>query len=84
MKDGEATPSPNWVKCGEAQQSRRHRIIVSSGTWLDDLIMFAAQNLLLSEHLFVGGLQNPALSEKMAMVQEAGEFKFSMSGVTTG
>ena len=77
VKDGDnknATPSQNWVKCGEVQLSKKHRIIISSGAWLNDLIIFAAQNLLQSEHPFVGGFQNPVLSEKMAMVPEAGEF----------
>ena len=53
---------------------KRHRTIISSGAWLNDLIIFAAQNLLRSEHPFVGGLQDPVLSEKMAMVPEPGEF----------
>lgn len=68
VKDGDnkdATPSQNWVKCGKVLQLRKKDRIINSGEWLNDLInISAAQNLLRSEHPFVGGFQNPVLAEK--------------------
>ena len=39
-----------WRKCGDIRLSMHHQKIISSGAWLDDLIICAAQTLLQHQH----------------------------------
>ena len=52
----------------------KHKNIITSGDWLDDLTISAAQNLLKRQFPYIDGLLNPCLSEKLAMEPQAGEF----------
>ena len=44
-----------------------HQHIISSGDWLDDSIMYAAQKMLQRQYPHIGGFQSTSLEEKFAM-----------------
>ena len=51
-----------------------HHTIISSGEWLDDLIICAAQSLLQHQYPHIGGFQNTLLAEMLAMIPPTQEF----------
>ena len=60
--------------CHGIKLGAHHKEVLQSRQWLDDKIINVAQALLKAQHPLVGGFQDIALAQKLAMTPEPGEF----------
>ena len=56
------------------QLKQLHKGMITSGVWLDDSVICAAQRLLLEQHPHIGGFQNTLHAENLSMEPQVGEF----------
>lgn len=67
--------SNKWIQVEGMQLTKEHKVTLNTPkAWLDDGIIAATQNLLKKQYPLIGGLQAPALAQKLAMVPQPGEF----------
>ena len=62
------------MKISTVQLKESPKGMITSGAWLDDSVICAAQCLLQKQHPHIGGFQNPVLANKLSMVPQACEF----------
>ena len=60
--------------CHGIKLGAHHKEVLQSRQWLDDKIINVAQAMLKAQHPLVGGFQDIALAQKLAMTPEPGEF----------
>jgi len=64
-----------WVTICTVQLTMYHKAILASPkSWLDDLIITAAQYMLKQQHPSIDGFQPPALSQNFSMIPPQEQF----------